>query len=64
MNSRTTSLIENIEFEVPNTASESKEILFRVSMLKKCSFNLCLKSLSEFGNSSSVAKLFQIIGVG
>ena len=31
-------LIENIEFKVPNTASESKEILFRVSMLKKMLF--------------------------
>ena len=39
MNSRTTcELIENIEFKVPNTASESKEILFRVSMLKKMLF--------------------------
>ena len=31
MNSRTTSLIENIEFEVPNTVLVSKDMLFRVS---------------------------------
>ena len=34
-----------------------------LSFLKKWSFNLCLKLLSEFANFRSVGKLFQTIGV-
>ena len=63
MNSRNLTnlrLIENITGHVPNMASVSKSILFMfLSLLKKLSFNLRLKLLSEFANFRSVGKLFQ-----
>ena len=66
MNSTKTNLrlIEKITVQVSNTASISKNILFMfLSFLKKWSFNLCLKLLSEFVNFRSIDKLFQTIGV-
>ena len=51
-------LIENITVQVPTTTSINKDI-----SLKKWSFNLFLKSLSEFVNFRSVGKLSQTIGV-
>ena len=66
MNSTKTNLrlIEKITVLVSNTASISKNIMFMfLSFLKKWSFNLCLKLLSEFVNFSSVGKLFHTIDV-
>ena len=67
MNSRKTNLrlIENITRQVPYTESISKGILFNASLsfLKKWSFNLCFKLLSEFANFKSVGRLLQTTGV-